>query len=1050
MKKITLFFISVICGTGMLHTSSLLAAQKRPVIFTIGDSTMAPKDTADNPERGWAMALPLFFDTTEVAFENHARNGRSTKSFIDEGRWQAVADALKAGDYVFIQFGHNDQKADKPAVYAPAEGAYSENIKRFVEETRQKGAFPVLMTPIVRRKFDENGVLLQTHGNYPDVVRSLAKTLKVPMIDMEAKSRQAIQALGAQKSKDLFVWFGQGVHRRFPEGKQDDTHLNLQGAKTIAALAVEGIFQENLPLKKMVKRTTLPDMALWKRTFVLGAETPVYGKNADFGYDLNTRQADEKTSLGIKSKAQSMDVEIQFFTPNIVRVFRTPENKPYQKNSLSVVKIPEKTDFQITKTNGIISLKSSILQVDFNPGNGQISFYDLTGKRLFTEKPYGTQFTPICDAGKPSFTIRQEYLLEKDEPIYGVGQIMDGKLNRRNSAHHLQNENMSTFSPYFMSPTKGYAVFWDNYSVSDFLDTPQGLEYSALGHCADYYFMFGGSPDGVISCVRDLTGKAPMLPLWAYGFFQSKERYQTQEEGLNVLKKFRELQVPIDCIIQDWRYWAEYNKTDSAWNSQSFDPERFSNPKAWADEIHKLNAKLLIVTWPGFGPKTEQRQEFDAKKMIVNFDTWPPNSGARPYDVFNPEARDIYWKYLDKGIFSYIHNDGWWLDSTEPDHINRKESDYDLTTHSGSYRSVKNAYSMMHNSGIALHQKAQTKNKRVVILTRSGFIGQQRFGSNTWSGDVRSSWDMLARQIPAALNFTMMGIPNWNSDIGGFFAGDWNNGGGAKNPEFQELYVRWMQFGAFCPMMRSHGTDIPREIWNFGKRGEWAFDAQEKMINLRYRLLPYIYSTSFDVSQNDGTFMRPLVMDFPADKNVYDLGSEYLFGRSVLVAPVTKPGVAEWPIYLPEGADWWDFWTNEPKSGGQTTNRSVTKDILPLYIKAGNILPFGPQVQYSTEKRWDNLEIRIYPGADGEFTLYEDENDNYNYEKGQYSTIKFHWNDKDKTLTIDEREGSFNGMLKSRKFRIVLVSANKGLGDKDTTKADKTISYNGKKMNVKL
>ena len=287
----------------------------------------------------------------------------------------------------------------------------------------------------------------------------------------------------------------------------------------------------------------------------------------------------------------------------------------------------------------------------------------------------------------------------------------------------------------------------------------------------------------------------------------------------------------------------------------------------------------------------------------------------------------------------------------------------------------------MHNNGIASHQKALSKDKRVVILTRSGFIGQQRYGCNTWSSDVTSTWDMLEKQIPAALNYTLMGIPNWNSDIGGFFAGRWNQEGGAKNPKYQELYVRWMQFGTFCPMMRSHGTELPREIWNFGKRGEWCFDAQEKMINLRYRLLPYIYSTSWDVSHNDGTFMRPLVMDFAADSKTHEVGGEFLFGRSLLVAPVTRPEVTEWSVYLPQGADWWDFWSNEKQQGGQTLNRCVSKEILPVYVKAGSILPFGPKVQYSAEKNWDNLEIRIYPGADGTFTLYEDENDNYNYEK---------------------------------------------------------------------
>lgn len=757
----------------------------------------------------------------------------------------------------------------------------------------------------------------------------------------------------------------------------------------------------------------------------------------------------QKTSQGLKANTQGMDIEVAFYSPSIVRVYKTPEGKPCEKKSLIVVKSPGQTPVEFSENGKNIRMKSAEMQVELNTLTGGIYFYDATGRELLKDKDYGTSFAPKEDAGTASYQVRGSFLLEKDEPVYGVGQVMDGKLNRRNSMHHLQNENMFTYSPYFMSPVKGYAVYWDNYSISDYMDAPQELAFTSLGHCADYYFMYGGNADGIIANVRDLTGKAPMLPLWAYGFFQSKERYHTQEENLGVLKKYRQLQIPIDCMIQDWRYWPEYHQTDSAWNSHSFDPERFPDPKGWADEIHKLNAKLMIVAWPGFGPKTEQRKELDAKGMIINFDTWPPQSGARPYDVYNPEALDIYWKYLNKGIFSYIGNDGWWLDSTEPDHINRKESDYDLPTHLGSYRSVKNAYSVMHNSGIATHQKAVNKDKRVVILTRSGFIGQQRFGSNTWSGDVVSTWDMLEKQIPAALNYTLMGIPNWNSDIGGFFAGRWNEGGGAKNPEYQELYVRWMQFGAFCPMMRSHGTELPREIWNFGKRGEWCFDAQEKMINLRYRLLPYIYSTSWGVSHNDGTFMRALVMDFPSDKKTHDLGGEYMFGRSVLVTPVTKPGVTEWQVYLPEGTAWWDFWTNEKQQGGRTVNRAVTKDILPLYIKAGSILPFGPKVQYSTEKNWDNLEIRVYPGADGTFTLYEDENDNYNYENGAYATITFRWDDAARRLTIENREGSFSGMLQNRKFKVILAGPESGAGDQPM-KGGKTVNYTGKKTSVKL
>lgn len=761
-----------------------------------------------------------------------------------------------------------------------------------------------------------------------------------------------------------------------------------------------------------------------------------------FSGDLDA-QSVQKLPQGISFSTQGMDIKIEYYSPTIVRVFKTPGGKPYDKKSLSVVSKAMKTQVEFSQIGKNTLIKSDSIQVEVNVETGGIYFSDRSGNKLLNDKDYGTQFSPVDDAGTPSFKVRNGFLLDKDEAIYGVGQVLDNKFNRRNSAHHMQNENMSTYSPFFHS-VKGYGVFWDNYSISEFNDNPQELSFEGLGHCSDYYFMYGKNADGVISKVRTLTGKAPMLPLWAYGFFQSKERYNSQDESLNVLKKYRDLKVPLDVVIQDWRYWPEYNKSDSAWNSQSFDKERFPDPKKWVDQIHQLNAKLLIVTWPGFGPKTDQRKEFDSKKMIINFDTWPPNSGARPYDVFNPKALDIYWKYLDKGIFSYIGNDGWWLDSTEPDHINKKESDFDLPTYLGSYRSVKNGFSLMHNKGIATHQRETNNQKRGVILTRSGFIGQQLYGSNTWSGDVSSTWDMLERQIPAALNYTLMGIPNWNSDIGGFFAGRWRNGGGNKNPEFQELYVRWMQFGTFSPMMRSHGTDLPREIWNFGDRGTWCFDAQEKFIKLRYSLLPYIYSTSWDVSKNDGTFMRPLVMDFAADKKTHEIGHQYLFGRSILVAPVTKYQAKKWSVYLPEGSGWYNFWTNQYYNGGREVNTDAPIDIVPLYVKAGSIIPIGPDVQYSTEKKWDNLTIRVYGGADGEFVLYEDENDNYNYEKGKFSTVTFKWNNQEKTLSVGDRTGSFKGMLGARKFNVVLIADGKSAG------RSKSITYNGKLINMKL
>jgi alpha-D-xyloside xylohydrolase len=488
------------------------------------------------------------------------------------------------------------------------------------------------------------------------------------------------------------------------------------------------------------------------------------------------------------------------------------------------------------------------------------------------------------------------------------------------------------------------------------------------------------------------------------------------------------------------------------------------------DDVHRMNAHMLISIWNSFGPMTKQYKELDKIGALMDFQTWPqsgsdkwpPNrdypSGVRVYDPFNPEARDIYWKYLNKGIFS-LGMDGWWMDSSEPDHLDFKPSDLDNKTYLGSFRKVRNAFPLMTVGGLYQHQRSETSDKRVFILTRSAFAGQQRYGSNTWSGDVTSSWDALRNQISAGLNFSLCGIPYWNSDIGGFFLSRFRKK--LDDAGYRELYARWIQFGTFCPMMRSHGTDAPREIYQFGKKGDMVYDAIEKFINVRYSLLPYIYSASWDVTTNQSSMMRALMMDFPKDKQALDINDQYMFGKSILVCPVTVPmyskdtnedfgPVKTKELYLPKGADWFDFWTGIKFSGGQTIKKETPIDIIPLYVKAGSILPVGPKVQFATEKKWDNLEIRVYEGANGEFTLYEDENDNYNYEKSVYSTITFFWDDVKKVLTINDRKGTFPGMLSERKFIIVKVTTGNGIGMASVEKYNKVVDYKGMKTMVKL
>ena len=801
-----------------------------------------------------------------------------------------------------------------------------------------------------------------------------------------------------------------------------------------------------------------------------------------FSTNILFAQNYQKTSSGIKTTVNAVDIEVQFFAPAVARVIKSPEGVAYEKQSLSVIAKPEKVSFKADIQDNKIVLNTSELSVSVDTGTGIVSYFSKDGKSLLAEKS-GMQFIDFDDAGTKTYQVYQPFILDKEEAIYGLGQLQNGKMIQRNMTKNLIQGNVEDVSPFFQS-TKGYGVFWDNYSPTLFTDNEVETSFrSEVGDCVDYYFMYGKDADGVIAQVRSLTGQAPMFPLWTYGYWQSKERYKSQEEVVDVVRKYRELGIPLDGIIQDWQYWGH----NYLWNAMDFQNPTFNNPQKMMEDVHAMNAHMAISIWSSFGPMTKPYRELDKKGMLFNFTTWPqsgleswsPNmeypSGVRVYDAYNPEARDIYWKYLNDGIFK-LGMDAWWMDSTEPDHLDWKPEDMDTKTYLGSFRKVRNAYPLMTVGGVYDHQRAVTSDKRVFILTRSGFLGQQRYGVNVWSGDVASTWESFRNQIPAGLNFSLCGMPHWNSDIGGFFAGhynkSWNDDSASKNPLYQELYVRWLQFGTFNPMMRSHGTDVYREIYKFGKKGEPVYDAIEKMIGLRYSLLPYIYSTSWEVSNRQSSFMRALMMDFVDDRKVWDINDEYMFGKSILVAPIThaqytpeavvkvseeegwnrdgakktKTDVAvdfmetkSTNIYLPAGTLWYDFWTNEKHEGGKEITKETTLDVIPLYVKAGSIIPVGPQVQYATEKPWDHLELKVYAGANGNFILYEDEFDNYNYEKGVYTEIPISWNNTSRKLTIGARKGAYEGMLKNRKFTVTLQDG-----------TQKNVDYNGKAISVKF
>lgn len=748
---------------------------------------------------------------------------------------------------------------------------------------------------------------------------------------------------------------------------------------------------------------------------------------------------------GIVSRSDKNKVTIEWYSPAAVRIHRQPNDAPAcDRKSLAVTASPGNVKIKTSTTANTITLSSDRLSVTYDAAADMVVLSDKrNGAVLLSEKPASASFTPIDDHGRQAYRISQTFILDADEPIFGLGQHRHGLWNQRGSNQHLCQENMEIAIPLIQSP-KGYALYWDNYSATDFSDNDSGMTFtSCAGDMIDYYFIYGGDSDSTIAGLRELTGNAPMFPLWSYGFHQSRERYTSQDELTGTVRRYRELGVPLDGIIQDWQYWGEDNRQ---WNAVQFLNPRFPDPAGMIDTIHALNAHATISIWPSFGPDTDIYKQLEKEGKLMTHKTYPQDGDTRVYNPYDRRARDIYWSYFKDNMTS-IGMDGWWLDATEPEHSPIEESDYDYETGIGTFRSVRNAFPLVSVGGVYEHHRSDYGDKRVFILTRSAFAGQQRYGAQSWSGDIEASWTTLRNQIPAALNFSLCGIPYWNSDIGGFYTrGDYPDG--INDPGYRELYTRWMQFGAFTGMMRSHGTNCPREIYQFGQQGDSIYDALHKAIRTRYRFLPYIYSTAWSITSDRASLMRPLYADFAADKKAVMTSDQYLFGKSVLVAPVVQPS-RDRMVYLPAGCDWIDFWDGKRHQGGQTIQANAPIDIIPLYIKCGTILPIGPNVQYAAEKPWDNLELRIYPGADADFTLYEDEGDNYNYERGHRSLIRMKWDDSRRTLTIADREGSFEGMPTVRTFRVVTVDASNGLGIEDSA-TPKVIKYTGRKTRVKL
>ena len=797
--------------------------------------------------------------------------------------------------------------------------------------------------------------------------------------------------------------------------------------------------------------------------------------------------------MAIVAATHALAQQVTFYSATTVRVTQeapTPSATP--QLSLVVTARPGAVSVKTSQRDGVTTYRSSALSVSVDHATGHVSFSDPGGRRLLTVER--ATFQPIADGpDRGRYRVGQTFAIDKDEPIYGLGMLQNGKLNQRGEHRRMMQSNLEDYSHFFQS-INGWGIYWDNYSPTRIDDSDRGLTLlSEVGTRADFYFIYGGTADGVIRGMRQLTGHVPMLPLWTYGFHQSRERYKTAAELLDVVDTYRRTGVPFDGIIQDWQYWDN----NYLWNAMDFLAEGFKQHRDMIRRVHEQHAHISLSIWASFGPETKAFRQLQQKGLLYSFETWPqsglpawpPNmdypSGVRVYDAYSREARDIYWQHLQR--LHALGIDAWWMDSTDPDHHSFSESDLDemkpatdpatgrdvLT----SWRSVRNAFPLCTVEGVYQHQRQADTLHRPFILTRSYFAGQQRTGANTWSGDIGSSWENLRRQVPLCLSHTLTANPNVNTDIGGFFANAYNrrnaDNSATRNPLFQELYVRWMQFGVFCPMMRSHGTEVWRELYHYGQAGQPVYDALLAAVKLRYRLLPYIYSQSWQVSQNDDSFMRALMMDFAGDTAVWNLGSEFMFGPALLVAPVLRalytPETAndtnpisgwdssrrtlfqegfraDWsapktyPVYLPKGAAWYDYWTGRRFDGGQTIEADAPLDHAPLYVRAGSIVPLCQgDPMWASVADWQTLDIAVYPGRNATFTLYEDEGDGFGYERGRRSTITMTWNDAGHRLTIGRREGSFPGMAQQRTFVVRLPG-----------RQPKTVSYTGRAVSVKL
>ncbi len=791
--------------------------------------------------------------------------------------------------------------------------------------------------------------------------------------------------------------------------------------------------------------------------------------------------------------SESSMIRLQPVDEGIVRVTVTKRDHflpwPETKNSTPIVICRDCfTSYRLEEEPDCYLIRLPKCTVSLNKKTGALSYFDADGKLFIKEpsrggktleekevvlnefsknakvtavksvdgmKAVASDYTSRVD--RIGYRAKVEFVFDKKEALFGFGSHEEGYGNLRGKSRQVYQQNMKACIPSFVS-TKGYGFLFNCCSMMTFEDNGYGsYVWEDLVDELDFYFIGGSCYDDVLKGYRKLTGEAPLLPKWVFGYGQSKERYHSAEELVSIVKEYRKRKIPLDYVIQDWMTWE-----DGFWGQKSFDASRYPDPAGMMEEIHSMGAHALISVWPNMQGDCPNQLELQKEGgMLGNQST---------YNAFDSRARRIYWKQAEQGIFQY-GLDGWWCDCTEPfesdwNGVLRPEPHERAAINTAEAKKYLDptqisAYSLNHSRGMYEGQRSYTQEKRVVNLTRSAYAGQHRYATITWSGDISSNWDTLKRQIPEGASFSAAGEPYWNMDIGGFFPQNDDNAWfisgqyhkGCEDLGYRELYTRWLQYGTFLPMMRSHGTYTPREIWNFGEEGTMFYDAIAKFIRLRSRLIPYLYSLAGGVTFQDGWIILPPALQFPQDQNTYDLLDEFLFGPAFLVCPVTKPmyyeaesiplsGISKTrEVYLPAGQDWFDFWTDTKEKGGQTIIADAPIDRIPLYVKSGSIIPLGPELEYITAEENPTLTLKIYPGQDGEFLLYEDEGDSYRYEQYEYSNIVFTWKESNQSLTISRRDGTYSGMPKQRRFRVVLASQPESIREVEYSGEEITLSF---------